>query len=80
MGGLVQLACLVSWLGPRCIVADVQAGSNNKVVEALAAKGDFDQLATFTQSSGEWGWRSAAFGGSSTCAALSAALSAYLSP
>lgn len=29
-----------------------QAGAANKVVEALAAKGDFEQLATFTRSSG----------------------------
>lgn len=41
-----------------------QAGAANKVVEALAAKGDFEQLATFTRSSGEChgaqgiaGWR-----------------------
>ena len=31
-----------------------QAGAANKVVEALAAKGDFEQLATFTRSSGEY--------------------------
>jgi hypothetical protein len=30
-----------------------QSGSSSKVVEALAAKGDFDQLATYTRSSGE---------------------------
>lgn len=32
-----------------------QAGAANKVVEALAAKGDFEQLATFTRSSGGQG-------------------------
>jgi hypothetical protein len=32
-----------------------QAGAANKVVEALAAKGDFEQLATFTRSSGGCG-------------------------
>ena len=33
-----------------------QAGAANKVVEALAAKGDFEQLATFTRSSGGYLW------------------------
>ena len=33
-----------------------QAGAANKVVEALAAKGDFEQLATFTRSSGALWW------------------------